>query len=248
MNQPSEPRVHWSFDGGKPALETCARDKMAIVTTRKAKVTCPRCRETMLGEQGEQARRGRVREGYLTTAQLAKAIENATGPMAKASITIAYYVGLRASEVGLIRMEHLDRRRGMLDVQRRKGSTGGVYPVAPVKRTLDAWLAVRPTSEWLFPDARHPERPMSRFHFYRIWRAAAKAAGLPRGAWHPHVLKHSVATHMLERGDRIDHVQRWLGHKRTESTMVYAELTGRQREEGQGIAAALVAELDGGAR
>jgi integrase/recombinase XerD len=48
---------------------------------------------------------------------------------------------------------------------------------------------------------------------------------------HPHQLRHSYATHLLNNGAPIDAIQSLLGHEKSETTMIYAQLSGRLRQE-----------------
>jgi len=58
-----------------------------------------------------------------------------------------------------------------------------------------------------------------------------KKAGIPEDKCHFHVLKHSIATHLLDAGADIRFVQDWIGHKNIQNTVVYAQISNRAREE-----------------
>jgi integrase len=189
--------------------------------------------------------KGRIRRGYLTIDQLRAAVERTESLEERTVIKVMYYCALRASEVGLQPLEHFDAKRDTLDVLRLKGSMGRTYKLEPwVLDDLKAWVKQKPTSVFLFPHPDEPEHPLDRFNVYRYWRRAAQRAGLNMDTHgHPHVLKHSVATHMLERGDDLVFVQDWLGHKDPGSTQVYAEVVGKRLVEGQKVMAGIVGEL-----
>jgi integrase/recombinase XerD len=190
--------------------------------------------------------KGRIRKGYLTVEQLRLAIERTLELEERCIIKVMYYCALRASEVGLQPLEHFDTKRGTLDVLRLKGSMGRTYKLEPwVLADLKAWVKERPKSPYLFPHPDEPKAPLDRWNVYRYWRRAAQRAGLDLNVHgHPHVLKHSVATHMLERGDDLVFVQDWLGHKDPGSTQVYAEVVGKRLVEGQRVMAGIVKELE----
>ncbi len=59
----------------------------------------------------------------------------------------------------------------------------------------------------------------------------AEAADLPRDKQKFHVLKHSIATHLLEETGDIVFVKEWLGHASIQSTMFYAQLLSKKRDE-----------------
>jgi integrase/recombinase XerC len=57
------------------------------------------------------------------------------------------------------------------------------------------------------------------------------AAGIPEAKRHLHVLKHSIATHLLDADADLRLVQDWIGHALIRNTVVYAQLTSRRRDE-----------------
>lgn len=244
MKKPTISDVHYSFDGAKAALESCR--KSGTVSINPVAVTCRRCLANVLQTSHQDSQRQRIRAGHLTPQQLRAALAEADRPYAYAAILVAYFCALRATEVGLLRLDKLDLERGTLDLQRLKRSKGGVYELnETILGALKLWLRVRPKSEWLFPKPQDPALPLNRRAFYRMWATAARRAGLPKEFHHPHVLKHTIITHMLDRGDDILHVKERAGHKRIESTLVYAELTGQRKRAGQELINSLVDEVTG---
>lgn len=204
----------------------------------------PRTYPKLPGADGSAVRR--ARKGYVTVEQLKLALNGTVKLFDRAALKVTYYCALRASETGLQPVEAFDARRGTLDVVRLKGSLSHTYLLEPwVLVDLKSWLARRPKdSRYLFPHPLDPSAALDRFNMRHIWVRAAKRAGLAKELHHPHVLKHSVATHMLERGDDILFVQAWLGHKRLENTQVYAELTGKRLSEGQMVMKNLMQDLE----
>ncbi len=59
----------------------------------------------------------------------------------------------------------------------------------------------------------------------------AAAAGIPEAKRQFHVLKHSIATHLLEASGDLRFVQDWIGHASIKNTAVYAQLTSRRLDE-----------------
>lgn len=192
-----------------------------------------------------QERRKRIREGYATKEQLTALLE-VSSVKERLLWKLLYFYGLRASEGGAIRMDAIDFRRSTIEIERLKGSTSRSYPLlAALKEDLTAWLKYRPkSSPYLFPRARDVNQPLDKTSIWRMFTKTATKAKLPLNLRHPHVLKHSIATHMLEGGDDIRHVQDWLGHSRIDNTIIYAEVTGRLEQKGLAVVSQLAEGLE----
>lgn len=134
-------------------------------------------------------------------------------------ILVAYWHGLRASEViSLLPSNFSD---GHLTVQRLKGSKRTSQPLVrhqnPLldeKSAVEAWLENLKT-EKLFP--------ITRFQFFNVFRLYCRRAKIPQHLAHVHVLKHSIAMHMIDDAG-IQHVRQYLGHKSLSSTGAYLEV------------------------
>jgi integrase/recombinase XerD len=152
-----------------------------------------------------------------------------------ALVELLYGAGLRVSEaVGLERAgvdldERLVRCLG-------KGDKERVVPIGRrAAEALRRYLARgRP-----FLDRRHrPELflnarcgPLTRAGAFLILRRLADRAGLEPGRVHPHLLRHSFATHLLEGGADLRSVQEMLGHADLATTELYTHVTDRRRRE-----------------
>lgn len=197
-----------------------------------------------LPELHEQSQRRRIREGYVSYAQFGALLDAAAPGEERLLIKLAYVYGLRASEVGAIPLKAIDEQRGTIEIARLKKSKSGVYPLRPVILVdFKRWLRERPSSIYLFPHHLDPNSPLDKFSVYRLFRRIARAAGLPANLQHPHVLKHSIATHMLERGADLRYVQEWIGHADISNTVIYAEVTGRMKKQGEELVDTLIGEV-----
>ncbi|HEV7766379.1 MAG TPA: tyrosine-type recombinase/integrase [Thermoanaerobaculia bacterium] len=143
---------------------------------------------------------------------------------------VIYRYGLRRQEAALLRREHVAER---IWITRLKGGVSGEYPIHPTTRRL-LWdyfeqQEGRP-GPYLFATRQSGLRPMSPSTIYQIFRRYADAADLPADRRHPHVLRHSIAVHLMNAGWDAADVQDWLGHRDIASTMVYAAVTNKRRE------------------
>jgi len=148
----------------------------------------------------------------------------------RALFLVAYRHGLRASEVGLLRVEDLDLNSLRIMVHRLKSSHSGAHPLQPDEaKALKALLRARQApSPILFPSNRGD--PIARRTLDWLMKRYGAAADLPPAKRHFHCLKHSIATHLLEAGADLRFVQDWLGHSNIQNTVVYAFLTARSRD------------------
>ena len=96
---------------------------------------------------------------------------------------------------------------------------------------LREWWQVRPTrwdagvpkeERWLFP-GRKPGEPLTPRQVNRLFHETADAAGIKK-AVNLHALRHSFATHLLERGTDIRVIQALLGHDKLETTARYTRV------------------------
>lgn len=141
-----------------------------------------------------------------------------------------YRYGLRRREAALIRDEHITDR---VWINRLKGGRPGSYPIHPnTRRLLWAYLSVRGEQQgpYLFATRQSGSNPMSPSTIYWLFRRYADAAGIPRERQHPHALRHSIGTHLLDAGWDLVDVQDWLGHVDIATTQIYASITNRRRE------------------
>jgi integrase/recombinase XerC len=161
----------------------------------------------------------------------------------RAILELLYCGGLRVSELAGVNLEDLDLDRGLVRV-RGKGRKERLLPVGPhAVRALSAWLPRR--GEAAFRRANAPAARKSggapvfvnRFgtrldvrSVRRILDGRLAAAGLPPGAT-PHTLRHSYATHMLDRGADLRSVQELLGHSSLATTQIYTHLTPSRLKE-----------------
>jgi integrase/recombinase XerD len=165
----------------------------------------------------------------LSCEEVAQLIEAAGTPKYQAVLSVAYGAGLRASEVVALKVSDIDSTRMTLRIEQGKGRKDRYAMLSPVLlKRLRTWWQVAHTQGkmldggWLFP-GQNPVNPMSTRQFNRICRMAAEAAGIDKRV-SPHTLRHSYATHLLEQKVDIRIIQVLLGHKRLETTALYAQV------------------------
>jgi integrase len=156
-----------------------------------------------------------------------------------AMILLAYKHGLRASEVCNLRVDDIDLKSSSIVVARLKGSLRTTQaitghrgePLLDEIKALRAWMGERPNdgSDFLFTSQKGGR--LDRSQFFRVFRSVAAAAGLAREKQHPHVLKHSLATHLVSANMNLALVKAQLGHKSINSTLRYVYTTDAQASQ-----------------
>ncbi len=168
---------------------------------------------------------------FLTLDETRRLFAGITDKRDKAIFLLAYRHGLRASEIGLLRVSDLDPKRLRVMLHRLKGSLSGEHSLqADEARALKAWLKSKETdSPILFPSRRG--LPISRQMLDVLMKGYGEEAGIPKDKRHFHVLKHSIATHLLDAGADLRFVQDWLGHANIQNTVIYTALVSTSREQ-----------------
>jgi site-specific recombinase XerD len=167
---------------------------------------------------------------YLTKAEVERFFGIITSPRDRLLFDLIYRHGLRRQEATLIRREHVSER---IWITRLKGGVSGEYPIHPTTRRLLWEYLAALGSDWhphLFATRQSDIWPMSPSTVYHLFCRYAEEAELPQDRRHPHVLRHSIAVHLMNAGWDVADVQDWLGHRDIASTMVYATVTNKRRE------------------
>jgi site-specific recombinase XerD len=164
---------------------------------------------------------------------------------ARIMLSLGYGCGLRAGEVVRLRVKHIDTAQRIIRVEQGKGRKDRhVMLSRDTLVLLRQWWKVRPTrfdaamppeERFLFPGRKAGE-PTSTRQLNRLFHQAADAAGIKKGVT-LHGLRHSFATHLLERGTDIRIIQALLGHDKLETTARYAQVA-------TGMIAAVESPLD----
>jgi site-specific recombinase XerD len=151
-------------------------------------------------------------------------------------LAMIYTHGLRAQEAANLTMRDLDLKGQQVTIRRLKGSLHTVQPLMGHKgqplldeqKALREWLTVRPQyyGDALFVSQKGGS--LSATQVYRIFRDVAVDAGLPKAKQHPHVLKHSVVTHLIQQNMNLAKVKQFVGHSAISSTMRYVSVSDQE--------------------
>ena len=191
----------------------------------------------------------------LSRNEVKRILAMAPGLKARVMLSLAYGCGLRAGEVVRLKVGDVDGDQNIIRIEQSKGCKDrNVMLPADILSLLRAWWTERPTGQdagvpgpdrVLFPGYRG--KHLSARQISRLFKQAAKAAGITKPVT-LHSLRHSFATHLLERGVDIRVIQALLGHSKLTTTARYAsvatgmisavespldDLTGAKRRKGK---------------
>lgn len=151
----------------------------------------------------------------------------------RAILELFYASGLRLTELVESRLENLSLEEGWIRIT-GKGSKTRLAPVgtsalAAIRRYLDQGRIklVKPKSgSWIFLSNRGAR--LTRIRIFQIVQERAALAGLDPKRVHPHLLRHSFATHLLSHGADLRVIQEMLGHADIATTQIYTHVNDRQ--------------------
>jgi len=165
---------------------------------------------------------GRSLPAVYALAEVERMLNATDNPKHRLLLMIVYGCGLRLEEATRLRPRDVQWQRGLLRIH-GKGAKDRDVPLEPfVAEALRAHLAASPDLVYVFEGA-DPGQPYSRRTISKIYEHACANAGVPkRGGIHS--LRHSFATHHLEQGTDLRHIQTVLGHANVKTTMIYTHV------------------------
>ena len=161
----------------------------------------------------------------LSKQEVMAVIENTNNIKHKCIVALLYSSGLRRNELLNLKVTDIDSKRMMVSVRQAKGNKDRftVLSNGLLKDLKTYYQEYRP-KEFLFEGANGGK--YSSTSVLNIIGSAAKRAGIKRKV-SPHMLRHSFATHLLESGTDIRHIQLLLGNNSTKTTEIYTHVANR---------------------
>ncbi len=142
----------------------------------------------------------------------------------KAILMIIYSSGLRISEAACLKVNDIDSIRMMVRIRQGKGGKDrySILSHTALDCLRQYWRECHP-KDWLFESMNKKDR-ISTSSIYQLFCDAKKRAGITKPA-SVHTLRHSFATHLLEAGTSLHHIQLLLGHRSPKTTTVYLHVS-----------------------
>lgn len=176
------------------------------------------------------AKRPRVLPIVLSPEEVLGFLEAALPGRDRTLLDLTYACGLRLKELLELKVVDIDSARMVLCIRHGKGQKERLVPLSPrlLQVLRSYWREFRPAT-WLFPGVK-PASALTDGTVQRICKRTARRARLAKRV-HPHTLRHSFATHLLEAGVDLLSVQALLGHSHFNTTAKYLHVSMRRLQQ-----------------
>jgi len=165
----------------------------------------------------------------------------------RAILLLTYSAGLRVGEVVRLRLEDIDIGRRLIHIRQGKGRKDRYTMLSEIAfLSVQAYIKTYQPQTWLFPGAK-PGRHLHERSVQKVFDQAHEKSQISKKI-SMHSLRHSFATHLLERGTDLRYIQELLGHASPKTTQIYTKVTNRDISKIQSPLDALMNEMDKGKR
>ena len=146
----------------------------------------------------------------------------------KTMLMLAYSSGLRVSEVVRIRTQDIDSNRMCILIKQAKGKKDRIVRLSPVLLIMlrEYWKKYKPARQSVLFTGQYEGEPYSTRSLQLVLAAAKHKAGIVK-AGSIHALRHSFATHLLDKGTDVTLIMKLLGHNDIKTTLRYLHVTNR---------------------
>ena len=160
-----------------------------------------------------------------------KAILNAHGNLKhKAMLSLIYSCGLRRSELLNLKLNDIDKKRGLIIVKQAKGKKDRIVPLGEkLLVLLDSYLESYKPKEWLF-EGQPAGTAYDESSLAAVLKQAVQKCKINKAVT-LHWLRHSYATHLLEGGTDLRYIQELLGHSRSTTTEIYTHVSTKSLQK-----------------
>jgi integrase/recombinase XerD len=146
----------------------------------------------------------------------------------KTMLMLAYSSGLRVSEVVQIRTKDIDSSRMCILIKQAKGKKDRIVKLSPVLLIMlrEYWKKYQPGRDGFLFEGQYPNESYSTRSLQLVLAAAKQKAGIKKPG-SIHALRHSFATHLLDKGTDVTMIMKLLGHNDIKTTLRYLHVTNR---------------------
>lgn len=166
--------------------------------------------------------------GVFSKEEIALIIKAAGNMKHKVMLMLSYAAGLRISEVVKLKVTDIDSRRKCILIKQAKGKKDRMAGLSPVLLVMlrEYYTMYRPDPKGYLFAGQETNAPYSTRSLQLVLAAAKRKAGVLKPG-SIHALRHSFATHLLEKGTDVVMIQKLLGHTNIKTTLQYLHVTNR---------------------
>jgi len=162
----------------------------------------------------------------LSQEEISKILSSITNIKHRLILMLIYSAGLRVSEVVKLKPGDIDDERKLIHIKGGKGRKDRYTMLSEVAmEMIRRYLKEYGQSIWLF-SSQDKEKHITTRTVEKIFSNACKKANIKKNAT-VHSLRHSFATHLLERGTDLRYIQELLGHKSSKTTEIYTHVSNK---------------------
>lgn len=174
----------------------------------------------------KRPKREKILPVVLSKREVSKIVDAPSNPKHRLILKTIYGLGLRVSELVNLKSEHVQFDRKMVLIRVAKGNKDRYVPLPnSLSNELTHYVSFN-RSIYLF-EGRNGKLSIKTVQ--KVFESASKKAGINKNV-SPHTLRHSFATHLLERGVSVRVIQELLGHSKLETTQIYTHVSAFQIE------------------
>ncbi|MGY8911271.1 MAG: tyrosine-type recombinase/integrase [Flavobacteriales bacterium] len=179
----------------------------------------------------ERPKKSRKLPNVLSSEEVIKIIQVTQNLKHRAILVLLYSSGLRISEVTNLLLRNIDINRRQLKIEHGKGRKDRYVSLATTFLPLLQNYLVTYAPNLFFVEGIEGKK-YSESSIRKFLHKSVKKAGITKNVT-PHTLRHSYATHLLENGVGLRHIQELLGHSKPETTMIYTHVAKKDLLEVQ---------------
>ncbi|MEM6525923.1 MAG: site-specific tyrosine recombinase/integron integrase [Bacteroidota bacterium] len=158
----------------------------------------------------------------LSRSNIDSIISKANNLKHKTMIALAYSAGLRVGELMSLKISDIDSSRMFIHIKEAKGNKDRLVPLSKnILRMMREYYRMYQPKDYMFEGQKESKYTSSSFN--KLLKTAAKKAKINKKIT-AHTLRHSFATHLLEKGTDIRVIQKLLGHNSIRTTMIYTQV------------------------
>ncbi len=160
--------------------------------------------------------------------EITRIIKQTSNVKHKTMLMLAYATGMRVSEVTALKIWQIDSKRMQIIIERAKGKKDRITTLSPVLLVMlrEYFTAYKPKKEGYLFCGQNADEPYSPRSLQLVLQAAKQRAGILKPG-SVHALRHSFATHLLDKGTDVTMIMKLLGHNDIKTTLRYLHVTNR---------------------